>query len=214
MKKLLVANRGEISLRIFRAARDLGIETVAVYSDADESAPHVREADEAYHIGKSAPPLSYLNIANVLEAMKKSGADAVHPGYGFMSENAEFAKAVVAAGATWVGPPPEVLHRIESKSYCRKLAHSLGVPITPGSVESIRDSRQIRDLLSELGAPLLLKLDKGGGGKGIQPIESEDDIEAVFISSRSIGRMAFGSPDCYVEEDREPAPHRGPVPRG
>lgn len=200
MKKLLVANRGEISLRVFRAARDLGIKTVAVYSDADGKAPHAREADEAYHIGKSAPTLSYLNIESLMEVIRKSGADAVHPGYGFLSENAEFADAVVKNGTMWVGPSPDVLHKIESKSFCRKLAHALGVPITPGSVESIRDPGEIRKLFAELGPPLLLKLDKGGGGKGIQPIEKEEEIEAVFTSSRSIGRMAFGSPDCYVEK--------------
>lgn len=200
MKKLLIANRGEIVLRVIRAARDLGVKTVAVYSDADENAMHVREADEAYHIGKSPPPMSYLNIPNLMEALRKSGADAVHPGYGFLSENADFARAVVDSGTTWVGPSPEVLHNIESKSYCRKLGQKLGVPITPGTVGNIESPDVIVDLFRELGPPLLVKLDKGGGGKGIQPILSEDQIVSVFESSQSIGKMAFGSPDCYVEK--------------
>lgn len=200
MKKLLVANRGEIVLRVFRAARELGMKTVAVYSDADENAPHVREADEAYNIGKAPPPMSYLNIGNLIEAVRKSGADAVHPGYGFLSENADFARAVVENGTTWVGPSPAVLHNIESKSYCRKLGQKLGVPITPGTVGSIESADVIMKLFKELGPPLLVKLDKGGGGKGIQPIYSEDQIVAIFESSQSIGKMAFGSPECYIEK--------------
>ncbi|HPI94423.1 MAG TPA: biotin carboxylase N-terminal domain-containing protein [Deltaproteobacteria bacterium] len=200
MKKLLVANRGEIVLRVFKAAKELGLKTVAVYSDADENAPHVREADEAYNIGKAPPPMSYLNIGNLIEAVKKSGADAVHPGYGFLSENAEFARAVVDNGTTWVGPSPEVLHNIESKSYCRQLGQKLGVPITPGTVGSIESADVIMRLFKELGPPLLVKLDKGGGGKGIQPIYTEDQIVAIFESSQSIGKMAFGSPDCYIEK--------------
>jgi acetyl-CoA carboxylase biotin carboxylase subunit len=200
MKKLLVANRGEIVLRVFRAAKELGLKTVAVYSDADENAPHVREADEAYNIGKSPPPMSYLNIGNLIEAVRKTGADAVHPGYGFLSENADFARAVVENGTTWVGPSPDVLHNIESKSYCRQLGQRLGVPITPGTVGSIESADVIVKLFKELGPPLLVKLDKGGGGKGIQPIYSEDQIVAIFESSQSIGKMAFGSPDCYIEK--------------
>lgn len=200
MKKLLVANRGEIVLRVFKAAKELGLKTVAVYSDADENAPHVREADEAYNIGKAPPPMSYLNIGNIIEAVKKSGADAVHPGYGFLSENADFARAVVDNGTTWVGPSPEVLHNIESKSYCRLLGQKLGVPITPGTVGSIESADVIMKLFKELGPPLLVKLDKGGGGKGIQPIYTEDQIVAIFESSQSIGKMAFGSPDCYIEK--------------
>lgn len=200
MKKVLIANRGEIVLRVIRAARELGLKTVAVYSDADENAMHVREADEAYHIGKSPPPMSYLNIANILDAVKRSGADAVHPGYGFLSENADFAKAVVESGTTWVGPSPQVLHSIESKSYCRKLGRKLGVPITPGTADNVDDVETIVRLFRELGPPLLLKLDKGGGGKGIQPICTEDQIVPVFESSKSIGKMAFGSPECYVEK--------------
>ncbi len=200
MKKILIANRGEIVLRVIRAARELGIKTVAVYSEADKEALHVREADEAYHIGPSPPPLSYLNIDNIMEAVRKAGADAVHPGYGFLSENAAFAKAVVGAGVTWIGPSPEVLTNIESKAYCRQLGNSVGVPITPGTIGSISDISEIITCFEELGPPLLLKLDRGGGGKGILPIYHKEEIAKVFEASQSIGKVAFGYSDCYVEK--------------
>lgn len=200
MKKLLVANRGEIALRIFRAARQLGVRTVAIHSDADEGAPHVREADEAVHVGKSPPPMSYLNISNILEAVHSSGADAVHPGYGFLSENAQFAKAVEDNGTTWVGPSPSVLQAIESKSYCRQLGARIGVPITPGSVGNITSPLQIEKLLAQFGPPLLIKLDKGGGGKGIQTVRNAEEGAKILEASQGMGRVAFGSPDCYVEK--------------
>jgi acetyl/propionyl-CoA carboxylase alpha subunit len=200
MNKLLIANRGEIVLRIIRASRDLGIRTVAVYSDADKNAPHVREADEAYHIGGSPPPRSYLNIPALIDAVNRSGADAVHPGYGFLAENAAFARAVVDNGTTWVGPPPEVLAKVESKSYCRQVSMQVGVPVVPGTPGIVTSADEIRRCLAEFGAPLLLKLDKGGGGKGILPIHGEHEVEKAFEASRSMGRVAFGSPDCYVEK--------------
>jgi acetyl-CoA carboxylase biotin carboxylase subunit len=207
MKKLLVANRGEIALRIFRAARALGIRTVAVYSDADERAPHTRAADEAVHIGKSPPPLSYLSIERLLEAMAATGADAVHPGYGFLSENAAFARAVEDFGATWIGPASPVIRNIESKSYCRRLGHRLGVPVTPGSIGNIGSAEEIRALFAEHGPPLLVKLDKGGGGKGIQPIHHEEEITRIFESSMRIGTAAFGSDELYVEKRIESPKH-------
>lgn len=200
MKKLLVANRGEIALRIFRAARELGIKTVAVYSDADLDAPHTRAADEAYHIGKSPPPLSYLNIPVLMAAVSATGADAVHPGYGFLSENAAFARAVEETGTTWVGPSSAVIRDIESKSFCRKLGQRLGVPVTPGSIGRIESVEEIERLFAEHGPPLLIKLDKGGGGKGIQPIHDASEIERIFASSTGIGKAAFGSADVYVEK--------------
>ncbi len=200
MKKILIANRGEIVLRVIKAARELGIQTVAVYSDVDKDAVHTRAADEAVNIGTPPPPFSYLSIENIIKAVNESGADAVHPGYGFLSENADFAQAVVNNGTTWIGPSPEVLRNIESKSYCRSLGKKVNVPITPGTVGSVKSADEIRALFKELGAPLLVKLDKGGGGKGIQPIYREEDIEAIFESSQSIGKAAFGSGDCYIEK--------------
>ena len=207
MKKLLVANRGEIVLRIIRAARDSGIKTVSIYSDSDKNALHVREADEAYHIGGNPPPMSYLNINAIMKAVNQSGADAVHPGYGFLAENAEFAKAVVANGTVWIGPSPEVLSNIESKSYCRQLCLKVGVPVIPGTIGIIKDADEIRQWFKKLGPPLLLKLDKGGGGKGILQIDSEKEIEKVYAASKSMGKMAFGSPDCYVEKKLKKTRH-------
>lgn len=200
MKKILIANRGEIVLRVIRAAKELGIKTVAVYSDVDKEAMHAREADEAVSIGSPPPPFSYLSIENIIEAVNKSGADAVHPGYGFLSENAVFAQAVVDNGTTWIGPSPQVLRNIESKSYCRSLGKKAGVPITPGTIGNIKDANEIRELFRKLGPPLLIKLDKGGGGKGIQPIYHEEDIDTILESSQGIGKAAFGSSDCYIEK--------------
>ena len=207
MKKLLVANRGEIALRIFRAARVLGIRTVAVYSDADQKAPHTRAADEAVHIGKSPPPFSYLNIERLLDAIAASGADAVHPGYGFLSENAAFARAVEDFGATWIGPASPVIGNIESKSYCRRLGHRLGIPVTPGSIGNVGSAEEIHALFAEHGPPLLIKLDKGGGGKGIQPIHHKEEITRIFESSMRIGTAAFGSDELYVEKRIESPKH-------
>lgn len=207
MKKLLVANRGEIALRIFKAARELGIKTVAVYSDADRGAPHMRAANEAVYIGKSPPPMSYLNISAILRAVAATGADAVHPGYGFLSENAAFARAVEETGTTWIGPSPGVIRDIESKSFCRNLGNRLGVPVTPGSIGNVTSTLEIERLFAEHGPPLLVKLDKGGGGKGILPIHQAEEIARIFESSMGIGKAAFGSSDVYVEKRIENPKH-------
>ncbi|GAB6143621.1 acetyl-CoA carboxylase biotin carboxylase subunit [Desulfocicer niacini] len=207
MKKLLISNRGEIVVRIIRTARDMGIKTVAVYSKADENAPHVREADEAFCIGPTPPPKSYLNIDNIMDAVKRSGADAVHPGYGFLSENRRFAHAVVESGVAFVGPSVETLDDIESKCYCRNICHDLHIPVVPGTLDIVKNADEIRDVFREYGPPLLLKLDKGGGGKGIQVIAAEEDIEQVLTSSSSMGQVAFGSSDCYVEKGLKNARH-------
>ena len=207
MKKLLVANRGEIALRIFRAAQELGIKTVAVYSDADKDSPHMRAADEAIYIGKSPPPMSYLNIPEILKAVAATGADAVHPGYGFLSENGSFARAVEDHGTTWVGPTSRVIRSIESKTFCRRLSEQIGVPITPGSIGNVTNYSDVEKLFALHGPPLLLKLDKGGGGKGIQPIHHEGEIIKIFESCMSIGKAAFGSADIYVEKRIENPKH-------
>jgi acetyl/propionyl-CoA carboxylase alpha subunit len=200
IKKLLIANRGEIARRIMSACRDLGIKTVAVYSDADRDALHVKEADEAYHIGPSLPPKSYLNIESIMGAVEESGADAVHPGYGFLAENADFAGAVASQGIIWIGPPAKVMERIESKCYCRQIAANAGVSYIPGTVEPVKDVEEVRRCLSTFGIPLLLKLDRGGGGKGIEIIESNEQAEDVFEKAQRMGQFAFNSPDCYVEQ--------------
>jgi len=200
IKKLLIANRGEIVLRIIRTSRKLGIKTVAVYSDADEGALHTVEADEAFPIGPSLPTKSYLNIESILNALKKSGADAVHPGYGFLAENARFAEAVLSEGGAWVGPSPEVMRRIESKCFCRRVAESVHVPCIPGTQNVISNVAEVKKYISENGGPVLLKADRGGGGKGIEVIENIQQAEEVYEKVKRLGEFAFGSPDCYIEQ--------------
>lgn len=203
IKKVLIANRGEIVRRIIRTCSEMGIETVAIYSDADKDAEYLSEATESYYVGKSAPVKSYLNVEMLIKAIQDTGADAVHPGYGFLSESADFATAVEKAGAKWIGPAPRILNDIESKCYCRNLASSIGVPVTPGTIQPITGIREIYETAGKVGLPILLKLDKGGGGKGIQKIdsfESEEITQAQLESMQRIGEMAFASSDVYVEK--------------
>jgi acetyl/propionyl-CoA carboxylase alpha subunit len=180
-----------------------GVQTVVVYSEADAQAGYVKEADEAYCIGPAPAVKSYLNIDRLIEVLKISGADAVHPGYGFLSESATFAKAVAAAGARWIGPSPEILGSIESKCFCRTVAQKMGVPITPGTVKPITTIEDIYEVAERVGLPILLKLDQGGGGKGIEKISTLEDkaaIQTVLDSMQRIGKMAFASSDVYVEK--------------
>jgi len=200
IKKLLVANRGEIAIRIMRACKSLGIKTVAVYSDIDENAPHTRAADEACHIGPSLPSKSYLNIEAIVRAVQQSGADAVHPGYGFLAENSDFAEAVAANGAIWVGPPSDVMSKIESKCYCRQTASEIGVQSIPGSISPVESVAEIRQCFKEFGSPLLLKLDRGGGGMGIEIITDNEELEPIYEKAQRMGSFAFGCPGCYVEQ--------------
>jgi len=200
IKKLLIANRGEIVVRVMKTCRKLGIDVVAVYSDPDKNLSYLKHADEAYHIGPANPIKSYLSIEAILAAMKKSGADAVHPGYGFLSENSLFAHAVVSAGATWVGPPPSVLAEIDSKCFCRRIATDARVPVVPGTVEITKNAEDIIRFASEHGYPLVLKLDKGGGGKGIEQIGEDGQAKDAFERMSRIGLMAFGHPESYIEK--------------
>ncbi|RJX27317.1 MAG: ATP-grasp domain-containing protein [Dethiobacter sp.] len=198
-RKLLIANRGEIARRIIKTCRELNIKTVAVYSDADKNAFYLREADETYNIGPANPLKSYLNIEAIINVFKKAGVDAVHPGYGFLSENYSFAEAVVSSGVTWVGPPPDVMKAIESKCYCREIASRVNVPIIPGTVTPVRSLNELNKVIDEIGIPAFLKLDKGGGGKGIEVIRDTRQIRDVWERVLRIGMVAFGSPDCYLE---------------
>jgi acetyl/propionyl-CoA carboxylase alpha subunit len=200
IKKLLIANRGEIVVRVMKTCRKLGIKTVAVYSEPDKNLSYLRHADEAYHIGPANPIKSYLSFEAILEALKKSGADAVHPGYGFLSENSAFAHAVVSAGPTWVGPPPSVLAEIDSKCFCRRIATDAGVPVVPGTVAIINSADDVLSFASEHGYPLVLKLDKGGGGKGIEQIMEQGQAKDAFDRLSRIGLMAFGHPESYIEK--------------
>ncbi|MGQ9557949.1 MAG: biotin carboxylase N-terminal domain-containing protein [Desulfurispora sp.] len=199
--KILVANRGEIAARILRACREMGIKTVCVYSEADQNAPYLTEADETYCIGPANPMKSYLNIEELIRVLQKSGARAVHPGYGFLSENAAFASAVEMAGAIWIGSPPAVLQAIESKSYCRKLAYEAGVPVIPGTINVINQLEDIYDYARNHGYPFLLKLDRGGGGKGIELVNGPEKVPEVYQRIERIGKFAFNSPTCYIEKE-------------
>lgn len=205
IKKLLIANRGEIAVRIIRTAKKLGVKTVAVYSDADAKALHVKLADESYHIGRSPPPFSYLNIEKLVEVIERSGVDAVHPGYGFLSENAEFARAVERLGVIWVGPPSHVIEKIESKSNARQIAFEAGVPVIPGSLRPVDESEAL-DYLERFGT-ILLKADLGGGGKGVKIVKTRDDLYRFFESARREANTAFGRPDIYVEKWLEKPRH-------
>jgi len=201
VRKVLIANRGEIVVRVMKTCRRLGIETVAVYSDADRNMCYLKEAGEARHIGASNPLKSYLNIEAILAAAKESGADAIHPGYGFLSESSSFADAVVAAGITWIGPPPAVLTAIDSKCYCRKIASDAGIWVIPGTIETISSADDVRRYAAEHGYPLVLKLDKGGGGKGIEIVRDDLQVGEAFERLSRIGMLAFGHPESYLEKE-------------
>ena len=177
----------------------MNISTVAVYSEADRDAPYLQQVDEAVLIGPANPVQSYLNIEAIVEAARKTGADAVHPGYGFLSERGAFAEAVENAGITWVGPSPKVLKSISSKSYCRKIADSVGVPVIPGTLGLVARTDEVVDYGVTSGWPVFLKLDKGGGGKGIERVNGASEAEKALQRATRIGEMAFGSGDCYIE---------------
>jgi acetyl-CoA carboxylase biotin carboxylase subunit len=199
VKRVLIANRGEIVARIIRTCKEMGIATAVVYSEADANMPYIETADDAVLIGPANPVQSYLNIDAIIDAARKTGAQAVHPGYGFLSERGAFAEAVEAAGITWVGPPPQVLRSISSKSYCREIADSVNVPVIPGTLGIVENPAAVIDFGNANGWPVFLKLDKGGGGKGIERVGGAKDAAAVFERATRIGKMAFGSGACYIE---------------
>ena len=198
--KLLVANRGEIALRVIRACQELGVKTVAVYSDADAYAPHVREADEAVRIGPPPSRDSYLVGANIIEVAKRVGADAIHPGYGFLSERGWFARAVRDAGLIWVGPPAEAIEAMGSKTAARQLAIAAGVPVVPGTTEGLRDAAEAREVAAKYGYPILLKAAAGGGGKGMRIVRSDAEMSDALDSARRESKNAFGDDAVYVEK--------------
>ena len=199
VSRVLIANRGEIVSRIIKTCKEMNISTVAVFSEADQDAPYLQQVDDAVLIGPANPMQSYLNIEAILEAARKTGADAVHPGYGFLSERGAFAEAVENAGITWVGPSPKVLKSISSKSYCRKIADSVEVPVIPGTLGLVERVDEVVDYGATNGWPVFLKLDKGGGGKGIERVNGASEAEKALQRATRIGKMAFGSGDCYIE---------------
>src|SRR5687768_17035417 len=199
-RKLLIANRGEIALRVIRACRELGVASVAIYSDADAHAPHVREADEAVHVGPAPSSESYLRGDVIVEAAKRVGAEAIHPGYGFLSEREWFARLVGENGLSWVGPPPEAIAAMGSKTEARRLAIAAGVPVVPGTTEALRDLPDARETAAQFGYPVLLKAAAGGGGKGMRVVRSEAELEGALSSAQREAKNAFGDDAVYVEK--------------
>lgn len=200
MEKILVANRGEIARRIFRSARALGLRTVAVYSDADAQAAHVSDADEAVHIGPAAARESYLNAERVLDAAKSTGADAIHPGYGFLSESAEFAEAMIAAGLIWIGPEAATLRAMGDKERARELAAAAGVPVVPGSGRFAQgDTEGLEAAAEVVGFPLLVKASAGGGGIGMRRVDTPEKLTETVLATQSMASKAFGDGTVFLE---------------
>jgi acetyl-CoA carboxylase, biotin carboxylase subunit len=206
-KKILIANRGEIAVRVMRTCREMGIRTAAVYSDADRKALHVRTADEAYAIGPAPSPESYLNIPRLLDAARRSGAEAIHPGYGFLSENPEFARAVAAVGLTFIGPPASAMELMGSKTAARRLAVDAGLPVVPGATHNLENLDEGGRLAEEFGYPVMLKASEGGGGKGLRLVHAAADLESAYRAARSEAERAFGSPAVYIEKVLERPRH-------
>ncbi|MBA3823593.1 MAG: acetyl-CoA carboxylase biotin carboxylase subunit [Ktedonobacterales bacterium] len=204
---VLIANRGEIAVRIIRACRDLGLRSVAVYSDADRNAIHVRLADSAIHIGPAPANASYLNIPRIIDAAKQSGAGAIHPGYGFLSENADFAQACADAGIIFVGPPASVQRALGEKTSARRIAIEAGVPIAPGVNKDVTDAAEARALADGIGYPVLLKAAAGGGGKGIRFVYHPDEIASALAQARAEAKASFGDESVYLEKAIAPARH-------
>ncbi len=206
-RKVLVANRGEIAVRILRALRDLTIPSVAVYSEADRKALHVRYADEAYCVGEAASAESYLRIDRILDVAKKSGAEALHPGYGFLAENAPFAKQCEAAGVTFIGPPASVIESMGSKTAARELAQKANVPVVPGTQSTLEDDAQAPSLAEAIGFPIVVKAVAGGGGKGMRVVRSQDELPGALRAARSEAASSFGDASIYLERFIEKPRH-------
>jgi acetyl-CoA carboxylase, biotin carboxylase subunit len=199
-KKILIANRGEIACRVIRACRDMGIATVAVYSEADKNALHVRMADEAYHIGNPPSNESYLRWEKIIDVAKKSGAEAIHPGYGFLSENAEFVREVTKHGIVFIGPPPEAMEGLGGKMSARKIAIAADVPIVPGTTEPLRDANEALEVAKSFGFPVMLKASAGGGGKGMRLVFEESELKNALEAAQSEAFASFGDDAVYVEK--------------
>jgi acetyl-CoA carboxylase biotin carboxylase subunit len=200
IKRILIANRGEIALRIHRAAQEIGIETVAAHSAADADAMHVRLADHAVCIGPPPAADSYLNIANIISAAEVAQCDAIHPGYGFLSENAKFADIVEAHGIIWIGPKPEHIRTMGDKVEAKRSAGALGLPLVPGSAGAVSDFDEARKIAKEIGYPVIIKAASGGGGRGMKVCESEDKLETLMQQAGSEAKAAFGDATVYIEK--------------
>ena len=205
-QKILIANRGEIAVRIIRACREMGIRTVAVFSEADRAATHVRFADQAYAIGPAPSSESYLRIDRILEAARQSGAEAIHPGYGFLAENPAFAAACEEAGLTFIGPSARTLALCGSKTAARRLARQVGVPTVPGTDQDLSDEEETA-LSAQIGFPLLIKAAAGGGGKGMRIVREQGDLPSALRAARSEGQSSFGDQAVYLEKYLERPRH-------
>ncbi|MEU2249809.1 biotin carboxylase N-terminal domain-containing protein [Streptomyces sp. NPDC019224] len=199
MRKVLIANRGEIAVRVARACRDAGIASVAVYADPDRDALHVRAADEAFALGGDTPATSYLDMAKVLQAAKDSGADAIHPGYGFLSENAEFAQAVLDAGLIWIGPPPHAIRDLGDKVAARHIAQRAGAPLVAGTPDPVSGADEVVEFAKEHGLPIAIKAAFGGGGRGLKVARTLDEVPELYESAVREAVAAFGRGECFVE---------------
>lgn len=206
IKKVLVANRGEIAIRVMRSCREMGIQSVAVFSDADRTSMHVRYADKAYHIGASPSSESYLNIEKIIAVAKRSGADAIHPGYGFLSENAAFADRCAAEGIIFIGPDGHSISSMGDKIMARKRMIEAGVPVVPGTTEPITDEKEAIEMIHKIGLPVMIKASAGGGGKGMRMVKDKNEIAAAIRGARSEAKTAFGDDAVYIEKYIE-SPH-------
>jgi acetyl-CoA/propionyl-CoA carboxylase biotin carboxyl carrier protein len=205
--KVLIANRGEIAVRLARGCHDAGLACVAVYADQELDSPHVRFADEAFALGGTLPSETYLAIGKLIDVARRAGADAVHPGYGFLAESADFAEAVVEAGLTWIGPPAKAIRDLGDKTVARRLAAAVGAPLVPGLAEPARDASEIRSFAADYGFPLLIKAAFGGGGRGMKVVRGPDEIDQAFESAVRESKAAFGRGECFVERYLEQARH-------
>jgi acetyl-CoA/propionyl-CoA carboxylase, biotin carboxylase, biotin carboxyl carrier protein len=206
-EKVLIANRGEISIRVARALREMGIGSIAVYSEIERDAPHVREADEAFLLGPAIPAESYLNVDKILEVASSAGAEAIHPGYGFLAENAPFAAAVEKAKITWIGPPAKAIEAMGSKTEARSIMQKAGVPIVPGATAPVKDAAAAKKQADEIGYPIACKAAGGGGGKGFRVAMSEDELEEAFDGAAREGEKFFSDPTVYLERYLEDPRH-------
>ena len=205
--KVLVANRGEIAVRVLRALRELGIASAAVYSEVDREALHVRHADEAFLIGEAPPAASYLNVDHILDAADRAGAEAIHPGYGFLAENADFARACAKSGFIFVGPPAEAIERMGDKLAARRAAVDAGAPVVPGTLSPASGPDEVRAFAAEHGYPIAIKASFGGGGRGLKVVRSEKELSEAFASAQRESQMAFGRDEVYLERYLEGARH-------
>jgi len=206
-KKILIANRGEIALRVIRTCKELGIPTVAVYSEADRDSMHVYFADEAVCIGPAQSSLSYLKISNILSAAQITGADAIHPGYGFLSENAQFSEICTATNIKFIGPSADMIKKMGDKALAKSTMKAVGVPVVPGSDGAVQDIQTAKIIAAEVGYPVMLKASAGGGGKGMRIVFEEKEIERAFMAASGEAQAAFGNPELYIEKFIESPRH-------